>query len=377
MKTIQKHLILFVLIALLALPVKALAVGPEEAAFSRQPDEFVLGDNYTLDRGRTLNGNLWVFGGNAELRQESRVTGNVMVFGGNLRVNGLIEGDINVAGGNVELSDSAVVRGDISMVGGSLSRDTNAIVEGDVREGITGPFTYTVPRISNAPRVNISINPIMEFLAFLFQAFLTAALAVLVVMFLPAQTQQVARTAVTQPLVSGGLGLMTVIVAPLLLLIMTITIILIPVAFLLVLLIGLLLLFGWIGVGLELGKRMATLLKTDWALPVAAGIGTLTLSIVIGGIGKYLWCIGWILPTMVALVGLGSVLLTRFGTQNYPLYGPPPVAPFIPTTPPPPPAPPRTPSGEDYSLGSGEPVGPQPGVGVYPLDEDLEEDRPE
>jgi hypothetical protein len=41
------------------------------------------------------------------------------------------------------------------------------------------------------------------------------------------------------------------------------------------------------------------------------------LTFVIGGLGK-IWCIGWIFPTVVAMIGLGAAILTRVGTRVYP-----------------------------------------------------------
>jgi hypothetical protein len=321
MKIFSKFFLLLTLLTILTLPTNVLAAVPQDSLLSGNPDQFVFGDNYILESGSTLNGNLWVFGGNAELRDGSRVNGDIMLFGGNLRVNGQIEGNINAAGGNVHLRNNAVVSGDVNTLGGNLSRDNNARVEGRVSDNRAVPFRFPAPGIVPVtPNININ-NPIVDFLGFLFQSILTAALAVLVALFIPIQTERVARTVVVQPVISGGLGLLTAIVVPIIMLILAITILLIPVSLILGLILGLALLFGWIAVGLEVGRRMARMFKAEWSLPLAAGLGTLALSIVIGGAGKYVWCIGWLLPTLVSLIGLGAVLLTRFGTQHYPPSG--------------------------------------------------------
>jgi hypothetical protein len=80
--------------------------------------------------------------------------------------------------------------------------------------------------------------------------------------------------------------------------------------------------FGWIALGLEVGKRLASLFKMEWPLAVAAGLGTFLLSLVVNGIG-FIACIGWVAPFLVTIIGLGGVILTRFGTQNYPSLGTP------------------------------------------------------
>jgi hypothetical protein len=45
-------------------------------------------------------------------------------------------------------------------------------------------------------------------------------------------------------------------------------------------------------------------------------LGTLLLTFVVGGIGM-IPCIGWIAPLIVASLGVGGVILTRFGSQAY------------------------------------------------------------
>ncbi len=61
--------------SLAAALVMALAV-PAALAASGWPDEIVVGNDYTLKEGETLNGNLVVYGGSATLEAGSVVTGN-------------------------------------------------------------------------------------------------------------------------------------------------------------------------------------------------------------------------------------------------------------------------------------------------------------
>jgi hypothetical protein len=111
--------------------------------------------------------------------------------------------------------------------------------------------------------------------------------------------------------------LLTLIVAPVLIVLLAITLILIPVALLALLALVLLVAYGWIAVGLELGQRMgASLFHTNWTPPVAAGIGTLVLSLLAAVVGV-IPCVGWLLPFLVIIVGLGGVLASKFGAQVY------------------------------------------------------------
>lgn len=79
-------------------------------------------------------------------------------------------------------------------------------------------------------------------------------------------------------------------------------------------------LFGWIAIGLELGKRIAVLFKADWAPAVNAGVGTFLLTILTSLFGA-IACVGWVIPTLVILLAAGGVVMTVFGTKaldNYP-----------------------------------------------------------
>jgi hypothetical protein len=175
-----------------------------------------------------------------------------------------------------------------------------------------------IPTRIDVPRVLVpqfDFGPIWKLMWAIFVSLVMAALAVLLTMFMANPTERVANTIVNQPVAAGGFGLLTVIVAPILILLLTITIILIPVSLLAIIILVIGGIFGWIAVGVEIGKRLAPLFKTQWALPVSAGIGTLILSLV----ASALWaipCIGWVGPVCVSLLGLGGVLLSRFGSQG-------------------------------------------------------------
>ncbi len=302
-----------------AAPGKALAAAP---VASRLADQFVIGDSYTLKSGDTLDGNLWVLGGNVSLESGSRVNGNIWMAGGNLHVAGEVNGNISAAGGLVEVGSTAVVHGRVAVTGASFDRSEGAVIDGGVTTEPNGPFQFSNPNGVNIPNIQIRLAPLWDAIGFFFRAFLMAALAILVVMFWPKQTGRTAKAVVTQPLITGSLGLVTVFVAPLVVLVMVVTIILIPVSLLGILLLGIMIAFGWIAIGMEVGVRLEQAFKTEWALPVTAGLGTFLLTLVIDGIGRLVPCVGWLAPSAVGLMGLGAVLLTRFGSQDYPTYMP-------------------------------------------------------
>lgn len=316
MKTTTKIFLILAFVAILAWPHAALAQGS-------QGDKYVLGGTYTLANGETLNGNLFVFGGIATLETGSQVNGDVMLAGGTLRVSGEVRGNIVATGGLISLTSTAVVTGDVNTIAANLERDPGARVEGKVNSGTTGPIEIPgvpgVIRTPDVPTLRFITSPIVTGFWYLFRSFLWAALAVLVSLFLHRQTERVSQAVVAQPLIAGGIGLLTAVVFPLLLIVIAITIIGIPVSFLGVILLIISWVFGVIAVGTEVGKRLAKLLQQEWALAVSAGVGTFILTLVVNGVG-FVRCVGWVAPAIVGMLGLGAVILTRFGTQSYPPY---------------------------------------------------------
>lgn len=311
-----------VLVAALALPGVAYAGEAEQG-------EVVFGGTFTLESGEVLNGDLVIFGGSVELEEGSIVEGDVLLFGGNAEIHGEINGGLALLGGNADLGPTAVITGDVATLGGNVDRAEGAVVEGDFAsaDGFNIPFGFELPnlpelgdavRIRPFERSTIGpfFSPVTGILWFVLRSLLVAALAILVVLFWPKPAERAGDAAVGQPIVSGGLGCLTFIVVPILCVMLAITIIGLPLSFLLVVALVVAVVFGWIAIGVEVGRRMAE--AFDWELHPAAsaGIGTLAVSFVVGGIGL-IPCIGWLAPLLVGAAGLGAVILTRFGSREY------------------------------------------------------------
>ncbi len=270
----------------------------------------VIGDSYRLESGKTLNNDLTVIGGNATLMQDSTVNGDVAVIGGNVTIDGKVNGDVSAIGGFVSLTDHANITGSVSTLGGTVDRSSQAVVEGKTptRTNQPGPVTTF-----KSPAMQVSVDPITGPLIAIFQALALAALAVVVNLFAPMPMERASHTALTAPAAAGGVGCLTILV----LLIMAITIILLPVSLLGFLVLGIAVLFGWLALGLLLGRQLAVWLNQPWSDPINAGAGTLVLSLLVS-LMNIIPCIGWTGSALVGLVALGAVVLSRFGTQIYP-----------------------------------------------------------
>lgn len=335
MKT--KLITIFLLLALLLMPTSnAYAQGPGG-------DEFVIGENYTLESDETLDGSLAVVGGNADIEKDAivngdlaliggnltidgNVNGNVALIGGNLTISGEIDGDIVVIGGQALLTETAIVNGDIVTMGGQVTQDPGAQVSGEIVNnappiGIPEvpniPNVPGVPDVPNTPDINVNVNPFWEVAGVLGRALAVAAIGMLLTLFLQPQMERVGDTLARQPVLAGSFGLLTLVVAPLVMLIMAVTVILIPVALIVAFVIPLAWLFGIIALGQEVGERFTNAINQTWAPVLATGFGTFLL-LLVGGFVGLIPCVGWLLPFLVGLIAVGGVAMTWFGTRSAP-----------------------------------------------------------
>jgi len=351
MKSITKYIAVILLLAILLLP--ALPVSARGLAQGAPGGKIIFGDSFTLKADETLSGDLIVFGGNVTLEQGSivkgsmaviggnvsaaqdvTVTGDVVMMGGNLSMEGKLNGDMVLVGGQASLEKSAVVGGDITMVGGNLMRAPGAQVLGKIQDNSSAP-NISIPSIPSVgslpatpalplpapsePNVKVNFNPFAGFLGTVGWAIAVGLIAVVASLFLQPQMERVSEAVITQPLITGSFGLITVAVSTLALLIMAVTIILIPVSGLGLIALALAWLFGLVAMGQEVGDRLARQMKQSWSVPVSAGIGTLLLMLVVGALAGLVPCIGGLAGLLVGLAGLGGVVLTRFGSRGYPV----------------------------------------------------------
>jgi hypothetical protein len=307
-----KFLLLFMV---LAVPSPVYAQGPDG-------DKIVLGGNFILADTEVLNGDLVVLGGTAKLEQGSLVNGQVVLIGGSLEVNGTISGSITSIGGSINLGTTSVINGDVNTVGTSLNKADGAVIRGNTSFQLPGRINIPeiLPFLSGAlpentqvtPEILGILTPIRNLTWGLFQVLAIAALAAISALFFEKPIERIGHMISSQPIISGSLGLLTAIVAPGILIILMISILLIPVGLLGIIILGIAYIAGWIAMGYEIGSRLSSSINQTWAAPVCAGLGTLLLTLVAHGIGR-IPCVGWIPGALIGILGLGGVILSRFG----------------------------------------------------------------
>lgn len=324
MNTKFKTLTFLLLLALLLVPTSSVyAQGP-----GPNGGRVMFGTNITIKSGEPFDGDLVLFGGNVTIEKGADLNGDLVVIGGNIVSDGALKGDVVVVGGQIKLDETAVVSGNVVLVGGQIQKADGAEIKGDLVNNVAphidipnGNIPPTVPSVPSVPDVpsvpgipnvvNVNFNPFFEFGKVFTTSLLMAFLGVLAVLFFQDRLDKVSQAVIAQPLMVGGIGILSLIVGVALFL-TVLPIVALVFAWL----------FGVIAIGKEIGERLGKAMRQDWAMVVSAGLGTFLLMFVIGSIqavNNFSWVVGcftWIIPAVIGLLAIGSVVITRFGAQS-------------------------------------------------------------
>jgi len=295
---------------------------PALAAPRQSGDQVCTGDNLTIGGGQSV-GNILALGCNVDVQRGATVYGSIADFGGNVQIAGAVNGSIATFGGNVTLAETAVVQGNVAALGGRYISAPGATVRGNATSGVA-PIAPTQPAPFNP--VARMFNFRFDLLGGIITALAFAALGALIVIFAPNATRRVSEAAQKQPLNVAGVGCLTLIVFPILMILLAITIIGIPIALLLGLATWAAWIFGGIAIGLLAGEKILGAFKMTNILPVLAVMLGMILLMLIGQIP----ILGWLVSCLVGLLGLGAVVMTRFGTRAYPVAPGMTLAPVVP-----------------------------------------------
>ena len=267
-----------------------------ECTASNRPPSF--GGTVVVDRSTVLCGELTVFGGTVMIHGQLR--GNLLAFGGTIAIDGGVSGDITLFGGSVTLQPGAHVHGSIHLYGGQEVKAPGAILDGTLDDHSQHSlyFGFQGPGLS------------------VWYLILMIPLSLLFTRFLPEHATFVRATAEQHVRRSFLVGLLTCLLAPVVLSFLLALIVAIPVA--LIVFIGLLAAWvsGMIAVGWSIGEQIMHALTsrplTRRSRYIAVILGQVALAIF-----GFLPVIGWLVSLGAGMIGLGAVLLSRFGTRLY------------------------------------------------------------
>ncbi len=309
------------LLVALALWLVALPVLAQEAGTA------LVGQQVTLEPGEVQHGDLVLFGGEMRMLAGSRIEGDLAVMGGNASVAGEVTGDVAVIGGTLSLEQGALVRGDVVVAGTLRYRHPDAVVQGQLLEGMdTAAGLERLPsvwphwltpnwgagaqqQLARPPR-NVARG--LGGLGGVLLSMIVAAAALAVV---PDNVTNVRRVMLSSAALSIGVGLLTLVVAAVVIPLLVMICIGIPVAAVLGLALIVCVALGWVAAGYWLGEKALAWLKTS-ASPVAQSVAGVLLL----GIAANIPCLGALVVLALSCWGVGAVVLTRFGTRLDPIW---------------------------------------------------------
>ncbi len=288
---------------------------------------------------RQVDARVRIFG-DVTVGKDEQVNGAVVTIGGSARVDGRVRDDVVAIGGNVRLGPHAEVFGDVVSVGGTIERDPGAVVGGRSNEvAVSYPGFRIRPdwQLHWLPWREGYAWPAVRLFGTLVRMALFALLAVLIVLVVPQAVRRVEFAAMSQPWKSALAGLLAQLFflpfVVLVIVVLAISIIGIP---LLVLVpFGVLAFFGALILGFT--GAVSGLARAAWRRPsgeapgplvlLAAGLAAvwaLTLAGRVLGLAGgpvtaaavTLIFVGALVEYGAWTVGLGAVLITRFGRRG-------------------------------------------------------------
>ncbi|HET8844158.1 MAG TPA: polymer-forming cytoskeletal protein [Ktedonobacteraceae bacterium] len=261
----------------------------------------VFGQKLIISEHEVVCGDLTLFGSSLDVR--GRVQGTILAFGSNIDIAGSVRGDVNLYGGIAILRSHSQVQGNINLYSGSERPEQGARLAGTVNDR-SQHISFWLPGVGTG-------------FAFPFWSMVIwGVLGVVFISLLPEHVMFVRTTAASKTRRSLLLGLLSLLLAPVVLIVLIALIIPVPLAILIA--IGLIAAWtlGTIAIGWLVGDLIMRAVAPRHNTRLAQVTVGLTALVLVGSLPY----VGWIVSLGAGLLGLGAVLLSRFGTR---LYGQP------------------------------------------------------
>jgi hypothetical protein len=255
--------------------------------------------------------NIIKFGEDITIEEGARVK-HVVAIGGQVTLYGVADGNVISIGDSVVLASSSIVGGSVTSIGGVIVRGKGSEVYGSLTEINSSNFSDVFAAVLNSEWEGWSwlfaVLSIILYLGLLI-------LATLLVLLIPRPIRIISDAVVRRPYRSafwGLIGLILVVPLAFLLTISVIGVVLVPLEISIAIAGGLI---GFVAVSRLVGYRIFVILKKPDQTYLRETLWGITFLWFIGWIPY----IGWMMKVLVLVLGLGAVLITRFGTYRKPV----------------------------------------------------------
>lgn len=276
-------------------------------------------------RVRVIGEDIVQFGDDIIVDEGEVVEGDVVAILGSIVVDGMVEGDVVAVGGELTIGPRGEIDGDAVAVGGGVTKEPGAKVRGetvsigggtDFRPSVCPVFTGSI--FSRGGRL----------LIFIIWIIMLIVLGLIIMAIFRRGVENVCIRARKAAFKMGLIGLLAEVLLIPAIVIFVITIIGIPIGvFVLPLVFALAALFGIIGVSYAVGGRLGNGHGRSVYVSIALGLFVLHGLAILGGviglpggsmsaIGKVISFFGWAVLYVAVTVGLGAVIMSKFGTAE-------------------------------------------------------------
>ncbi|HLQ27601.1 MAG TPA: polymer-forming cytoskeletal protein [Ktedonobacteraceae bacterium] len=255
------------------------------------------GGAVVVDTNEVECGTLTTFGGTVAINGE--VQGDIVAFNSDVVIAGTVDGNINLYGGNVSMQSGSHVHGDINLYGGHYTQGLNIQLGGSV--------------IDQTQHIDWLLGTGGSFHFSFWVLFVWVGLGLLLTSLLPEHVMIVRTTVVSKTRRSLVLGLLTIPLAPAVLVVLVALVLSIPLA----IIVGLGLIAAWglgtVAIGWLIGDYILGKVAPHYNTRLKQIVVGLTVLVLAGSLPY----IGWLISIGAGLLGLGAVFLSRFGTRLY------------------------------------------------------------
>jgi cytoskeletal protein CcmA (bactofilin family) len=288
--------------------------------------EYDRGEGVTREtKVRVIGEDIVQFGDDINIEEDEAVEGDVVAILGSIVVNGMVEGDVVAVGGELTVGPRGEIEGDAVAVGGGVTKEPGAKVQGEtVSIGTGRDFSVrTCPFFSGS-----IFSRGGRLLIFIIWTVMVVVLGLVIMAVFRRGVDNVCMRARKEAFKMGLIGLLAEVLLVPVILLFIVTIIGIPIGvFVLPLVFALALLLGFVGVSYAVGARLGNghgrSPYSSMAMGVFALHGLAILAGIIGlpggsmhVIGKLIGFIGWAVIYVAGTVGLGAVIMSKFGTAE-------------------------------------------------------------
>lgn len=304
--------LLLVILLLSACAESRFKTAEEEIPSETYSSQFIVGDVYVLKKHEQIDGNLVGIGTTLVIEDSATVIGDISLIGSQMEVFGRVAGDINVFAGTTYVHKTAIITGSINQIAHQINIEPGAQISGEINT-FTFPAQSSIGDTWKLENVMGWLQP-AGWIAFqLIRNLFLVLITVLIIFLFKMPILHVAHCIKKHIAVSWGTGLLVMVAVPIVSLFLIITICLSPIGLILILALLIAGIWGWAGMSFVIGENLTRWLKLDWPEEARVAVGAVMLGLA-STLLAFLPGVGFMISAMVSAIGLGGVVLSKFGT---------------------------------------------------------------